>query len=142
MLTPRSLAFISQCAIVLHVSMIPVLESLPLAVVSGGQVQIRWAGLAWHWPNAKPNLTIGTKCLVNIARNAKQSLAIQSLPIMILPVMANHKNLPIRNLPIRNIPIWNLPVSRELKKLMPVCSSLVPFMQQYHKIVPKNLDLS
>ena len=27
----------------------PVLEFLPLAVVSGGQVQIRWAGLAWHW---------------------------------------------------------------------------------------------
>ena len=27
----------------------PVLELLPLAVVSGGQVQIRWAGLAWHW---------------------------------------------------------------------------------------------
>ena len=26
----------------------PVLELLPLAVVSGGQVQIRWAGLAWH----------------------------------------------------------------------------------------------
>ena len=25
-----------------------VLELLPLAVVSGGQVQIRWAGLAWH----------------------------------------------------------------------------------------------
>ena len=31
----------------------PVLESLPLADVSGGQVQIMWAGLAWHWPNAK-----------------------------------------------------------------------------------------
>ena len=27
---------------------VPVLELLPLAVVSGGQVQIRWAGLAWH----------------------------------------------------------------------------------------------
>ena len=25
-----------------------VLESLLLAVVSGGQVQVRWAGLAWH----------------------------------------------------------------------------------------------
>ena len=58
----------------------PVLESLLLAVVSGGQVQIRWAGLAWRWPNAKPNLTSGTKLLVNIARNAKLSL-----PIMILP---------------------------------------------------------
>ena len=58
----------------------PVLELLPLAVVSGGQVQIRWAGLAWRWPNAKPNLTSGTKLLVNIARNAKLSL-----PIMILP---------------------------------------------------------
>ena len=51
-----------------------------MAVVSGGQVQIRWAGLAWRWPNAKPNLTSGTKLLVNIARNAKLSL-----PIMILP---------------------------------------------------------
>ena len=48
----------------------PVLESLPLAVGSGGQVQIRWAGLAWRWPN----LTIGTKILVNFARNAKLSL--------------------------------------------------------------------
>ena len=57
-----------------------VLELLPLAVVSGGQVQIRWAGLVWRWPNAKPNLTSGTKLLVNIARNAKLSL-----PIMILP---------------------------------------------------------
>ena len=39
----------------------PVLESLPLAVVSGGQVQIKWAGLAWHWLNAKLNSTIRTK---------------------------------------------------------------------------------
>ena len=54
--------------------MTPVLESLPLVVGSGGQVQIRWAGLAWRWPNAKPNLTIGTKMLVNVARNAKLSL--------------------------------------------------------------------
>ena len=54
--------------------LVPVLESLPLAVGSGGQVQIRWAGLAWRWPNAKPNLTIGTKILVNVARNAKLSL--------------------------------------------------------------------
>ena len=66
-----------------------VLESLPLAVVSGGQVQIRWAGLAWHWPNAKPNLPIGTICPVNIARNAKPSLPIENLPIKILP---NHTN--------------------------------------------------
>ena len=58
----------------------PVLESLPLTTVSGGQVQLRWAGLAWRWPNAKPNLTSGTKLLVDIARNAKLSL-----PIMILP---------------------------------------------------------
>ena len=63
--------------------LVPVLESLPLAVGSGGQVQIRWAGLAWRWPNAKPNLTIGTKCLVNITKNAKQSLSFQNhyLPI-------------------------------------------------------------
>ena len=67
----------------------PVLELLPLAVVSGGQVQIRWAGLAWHWPNAKPNLPIGTICPVNIARNAKPSLPIENLPIKILP---NHTN--------------------------------------------------
>ena len=66
----------------------PVLESLPLAVGSGGQVQIRWAGLAWLWPNAKPNLTIRTKNLVNIARHAKLSLSIQNLPIMVLPVNA------------------------------------------------------
>ena len=49
----------------------PVLESLPLAAGSGGQVQIRWAGLAWRWSNAKPNLTIKKKILVNVARNAK-----------------------------------------------------------------------
>ena len=75
----------------------PVLESIPLADVSGGQVQIRWAGLAWHWRKAKPNLPIGTKCLVNIARNAKPSLPIQNLPIMLLPVLSNHMNLPIGN---------------------------------------------
>ena len=64
----------------------PVLESLPLSAV--GRFWFWWAGLAWHWLNAKANLTIGTKILVNIAKNAKPSLPIQNLPIMILPVNA------------------------------------------------------
>ena len=53
-----------------------VLESYHYLNVIGGQVQIWWAGLAWHWSNAKPNLTIGTTYLVIIAKNAKPGLPI------------------------------------------------------------------
>ena len=42
----------------------PVLELLPLAVVSGGQVQIRWAGLAWHW---KYQIKRDSKCSKAVA---------------------------------------------------------------------------
>ena len=44
-----TLAKPDNCYRLFFTPMGPVLELLPLAVVSGGQVQIRWAGLAWHW---------------------------------------------------------------------------------------------
>ena len=84
----------------------PVVESYLFVYVIGGQVQIRWAlqgqspavtGQVLLGIGEKPNHHIGTKCLVNIARNAKPSLPIQNLPIMLLPVLSNHMNLPIGN---------------------------------------------
>ena len=55
-------------------------------------------------------------------------------------------NLPIRNLPIingiKNLAIYGTyptPVSRQLIKLMPICSSHVPYMLQYDEIVKQIL---
>ena len=64
----------------------------------------------------------------------QRNLSIRNLPIKSLPKIWAKWNLPIRSLPI-----GNLPISRELFKLMPVCSSHIPFMLQYHKIGNKTL---
>ena len=77
------------------ISSCPVLDSYLYTYVIGGQVQIRWAGLSWYWPNAQPDLPIETICQISIASDTKPSLPIRNLPILIsqegpnLPKSAN-----------------------------------------------------